>query len=175
MKPSVAEELRITYAMSVSTECSPPASWRMHAEALGATQEVVEQDKGRTPQGSHGSHQVSDQEAASAGAASAPPLQSAIPGAAAPSEPATAGGTPQQGLAECLVSPSPTGSKNEAAQARGRARAAAAAEAAAAAGFRPHDKAAESPDGHVVALKACASETAAREPILSPTRVLLKG
>ena len=137
---------------------------------------MVEQDKGRTPQGSNGSPQASDQEAASAGAASAPLLQSAILGAAPPSEAAAAGGSTQQGLAECPVSPSLTASKEiEAAQARSRAQAVSAAEAAAAAGFPPHDKAAESPEGHVVALKACASETAAREPILSPTRVLLKG
>ena len=138
-------------------------------------QEVVEQDKGRTPQGSNGSPQASEhQEAASGGAVSPPALQSATPGA--PSEPAATGGRPYQGLPECPGSPSPTASHEKRVfQGHSRAREVAAAEAASGAGFRPHDKAAESPDSHVVALKACASETAAREPILSPTRVLLKG
>ena len=147
----------------------------MFAQAPSATQEVVEQDKGRTPQGSNGSPQAPEhQEAASAVAVSATPLQTAVP--EAPSEPVATGGRPYQGLPECPASPSPTPSDEmKAFQAHSRARGAAAAEAAVGAGFRPHDKAAESPDGHVVALKACASETAAREPILSPTRVLLKG
>lgn len=133
-------------------------------------QGVVDQDKGRTPQGSVGSPQNSAQGATSAGGAPGAP---ALPAQSNATGPAPAPNAPPSQP----VSPSPTASKeNEELQAQGLGKAEAfGQQAGAEAGYRVHDRALESPDAHAVALKACASETAAREPMLSPTRVLLKG
>ena len=139
-------------------------------------QDVVDQDKSKTPQGSNGSPQVSAQEAASSGGAAkapaVPALSSPMGLVAAQPGATTSASTPK---APCSrpASPSPTASKeNEALQAPAAHKA---EEAAVNAGFHAHDKGLEAPEGHAVALKPCASETAAREPMLSPTRVLLKG
>ena len=136
-------------------------------------QDIVDQDKGRTPQGSNGSPQASRQEAGSAGGPakfSALPAQSTAMGPAAAAAPSVSA---YKAPASQPVSPSPTASKeNEDLQVHSRGTSVAfGAKAGAAAGFRALD----SPEGHGVALKPCASETAAREPMLSPTRVLLKG
>ena len=142
----------------------------------GLAQGVVDQDKGKTPQGSNGSLQASAQEAASAGGAAKAPALPALstamgPLAAQPS--AAASASAHRALSSRPASPSPTACKeNEALQApcAGKAE-----EVGGNASFCTHEKALEAPEGHALALKACASETAAREPMLSPTRVLLKG
>ena len=138
-------------------------------------QGVVDQDKSKTPQGSTVSPQISALEAASAeGAAKAPaaPALSSAMGHAAVAQP-SAVTSAHQAQSPQPASPSPTASKeNEALQAPVASKA---EDMAGNAGFRAHEKVLEAPEGHAVALKPCASETAAREPMLSPTRVLLKG
>ena len=137
-------------------------------------QGVVDQDKGKTPQGSNGSPQVSAQEAASAGGAAKitvlPAHSTAMRPAAAQLSAVTSA---RKAPSSQPASPSPTAAKeNEALRAPSAAKV---EEVAASAGFCAHDKVQEAPEGHAVSLKPCASETAAREPMLSPTRVLLKG
>ncbi len=146
----------------------------------GHVQGVVDQDKSKTPQGSTVSPQLSAQEAASAGGAGAlaappaPALRSAMgPAAAAQAPSAVTSASAEKAHSSQPASPSPTASKeNEALQAPAASKA---EEVAGHAGFRAHEKVLEAPEGHAVAHKPCASETAAREPMLSPTRVLLKG
>ena len=110
---------------------------------------MVDQDKGRTPQGSNGNPQIDHQETTAMPANSA-----AIGPAATQPNPATSVNIVKAPVSQ-PVSPSPTASKeNEELQVHSGSKA---------------------EDVHAIALKACASETAAREPMLSPTRVLLKG
>lgn len=146
----------------------------MCSNLAGLAQGVV--DRGKTPQGSNGSPQVSAQETASAGGAAKAPALPALSTAMAPSDAqpsAATSASAHKALSLRPASPSPTASKeNEALQAPSAGKA---EEVAGNAGFCAHEKVLEAPEGHAVALKACASETAAREPMLSPTRVLLKG